>query len=94
MLLTSCRLINADTVVLQHLLADTTIPDTMNDCTAKRDNGVYRLHADLNYPSRLQSKTTVFTIWDLKNLHIPRFVRDNILHPYITWAQNHCPTPN
>lgn len=59
MLLTSCRLINADTVVLQHLLADTTIPDTMNDCTAKQDNGAYQLLADLNYLSRLQFKTTV-----------------------------------
>lgn len=87
MLLTTCPLTNADTVVLQHLLADAMAPATTNNPTAKRDNGTYQLLADLNSPSRPQFEPTVFTTWDLKNLHVPIFMRDYILHPYITWAQ-------
>ena len=86
MLLASCSLTSADTVVLQSLLNNASIPAATTDYVTENDKGSCQLLSDMNNTSEAVFEPAAFTTLDRKSLQVPGFV-ESILNLYISWAR-------
>jgi hypothetical protein len=76
-------LTRADTIVLENLLLDVhgSGSDTKDDAAAlERVIG-------LSDETRGEFESTIFTAWDIKDIHLPPILSHAIVQPYIRWAQ-------
>ncbi|OJZ80157.1 hypothetical protein ASPFODRAFT_65941 [Aspergillus luchuensis CBS 106.47] len=79
--LASCSLTSADTVVLQSLLNDASIPATMSNYVMEKDKGSCQILSDMNNPSEAEFEPTVFTTLDLKSLQVPGWAQKVVRYP-------------
>jgi len=78
----------ADTIVLENLLHDVDIggnpsSETLNDV----DQAALDRVIGLSDETSNDFESTVFTGWDIKDLHLPPIINHAIVQPYVRWAQ-------
>src|ERR1700691_2131652 len=78
----------ADTIILENLLHDVDIggnpsSETLNDV----DQAALDRVIGLSDETSNDFESTVFTGWDIKDLHLPSIIIHAIVQPYVRWAQ-------
>lgn len=81
------QLLQPDKIVLQNLLRDVRFNRKPQDLSNLEDSLDRDDQSSMRALDELHDETTVFTIWDLKDLPSGESFRAHLLRSYISWAQ-------
>jgi hypothetical protein len=80
-------LTRADIIVLENLLHDIQDSGDHHVPSDEIDQAALQRVIKLSNETSSDFESTVFTSWDIKNIHIPPIINHAIIQPYIRWAQ-------